>query len=84
MAHPLIEQIQNSLIENVRQHLRYSVKVKFSGGSVVPLYAKHKNLTNDILDLSTNYTRYWKKEYKIESVSIEEIVNKNPHIKIKV
>ncbi len=78
-----IQQIQNALIEDVRNNLRYYVELKWadSVGSI-HFYTKKDQILETALNLSMNYTNYYKKEYKIGQIIIKDIDNKNPHIKI--
>ena len=36
------------------------------------------------LELSSNYTKYWKQKYTIDKIIIKTITNRNPHIKINI
>jgi len=78
----LVQQIQNTLIEDVHNNLSYYVQLKWSNGRSIHLYTKRNKLFETILDLSTNYTNYWKIDYKIDKIIIKEIKSRNPHIKI--
>jgi len=78
-----IQQIQNALIEDVRNNLRYYVELKWADnmGSIY-IYTKKDQILETALKLSMNYTNYYKREYKIGQIIIKDIDNKNPHIKI--
>lgn len=81
----LVQQIQTSLIEDVHNNLRYYVELKWSNkmGSI-HFYTKKDKLFETALKISTNYTKYWKKNYTIDKIIIKEIKNRNPHIKINI
>jgi hypothetical protein len=48
----------------------------------IHFYTKKDQILETALNLSMNYTNYYKKEYKIGQIIIKDIDNKNPHIKI--
>ena len=50
----------------------------------IHIYTKTHKLFQRILNLSKNYTNYYKKEYKTKKIIIKQIINKNPHIKINI
>lgn len=78
-----IQQIQNALIEDVRNNLRYYVELKWADNmGSIHFYTKKHKILETALKLSMNYTNYYKREYKIGQIIIKEIDNKNPHIKI--
>ena len=81
----LVQSIQNILIEEVRNNLTYYVQLKWRNNmGYINIYTKKYNLLKQAVDLSTNHTRYWKKQYEIDNLIIKEIKNNNPHIKINI
>jgi 3'-phosphoadenosine 5'-phosphosulfate (PAPS) 3'-phosphatase len=81
----LVQQIQTTLIEDVRNKLSYYVELKWSNKmGTIHFYTKKHKLIEKVLDLSTNYTNYYKKDHKIEKIIIKEIKSNNPHIKINI
>lgn len=80
----LVQQIQKVLTEDVCNKLHYSIELKWSNNlGSIHIYTKKDKLFEKVLELSTNYTNYWKKTYNVDKIIIKEIKNKNPHIKIK-
>lgn len=79
----LVQQMQTSLTNDVYSKLCYFVELKWSNrmGSI-HFYTKKDKLSEKSLELSTNYTKYWKENYTIDEIIIKEIKNTNPHIKI--
>ena len=68
----LVQQIQNTLIENVHNNLSYYVELKQSNKmGAIHLYTKRNKLFETILKLSTNYSNYQKKDYKIDKIIIK-------------
>ena len=79
----LVQQMQTNLIEDVRNNLSYYIELKWSNNmGSIHIYVKRYKLFETILKLSTNYTNYSKKDYKIDKIIIKEIKSANPHIKI--
>lgn len=78
-----IQHMQNILTHDVHNKVRYSIKLEWDNnmGSIHILTKKHK-LFDKVLELSNNYTSYFKKTYKIKQIIIKEKINRNPHIKI--
>jgi hypothetical protein len=78
-----IQNMQNILIQDVHNKIRYYVKLKWDNnmGSIHILTKKNK-LFDKALELSNNYTKYSKKNYKIKQITIKETTSRNPHIKI--
>lgn len=80
-----LQQIQNTLVEDVWNKSTYYAELKLCNkmeSKSIHLYAKKHKLFETILELSTNYTNYYKKDFIINSVIIKEIKSKNPHIKL--
>lgn len=81
----LVQKIQSILIEKVNNNLSYYVELTWANNmGSIHVYTKKHKLFQRILNLSENYTNYYKKEYKIEKIIIKQIINKNPHIKINI
>jgi len=79
----LVQKIQSILIEKVNNNLSYYIELKWTDNmGSIHIYTKKHKLLQRILNLSENYTNYYKKEYKIQKIIIKQIINKNPHIKI--
>jgi hypothetical protein len=79
-----VKDIQNKLIQEVYDDLRYYVQVLWANnrGSIHVYVRKHR-LMEHILQLASYHTEYNKKEYKIKSIRVKEKINRNPHIKIE-
>jgi hypothetical protein len=73
MKSPSVNNIQNILTQDVNNNLRYFIKLEWDNnmGSIHILTKKHK-LFDIVLELSNNYTSYYKKTYKIKQIIIKE------------
>jgi hypothetical protein len=79
----LVKQIQNTLIDDVDNKLIYYIEIKWQNNVGSTHVLTRKNiLSQKIFDVTSNYTNYYKKEYKVEKIVIHQVINKNPHIKI--
>lgn len=56
----------------------------FKPSATLHIYAKKNNIIETSLTLSKNYSNYYKSQYTIERIFVKEIINKNPHIKVKL
>ncbi len=78
-----ITKIQDKLEADVHAKFWYYVEVKWANdmGSI-HIHTRLRNMFETIDKLSVNYTRYWEREYKPDSITIKDIQNRNPHIKL--
>lgn len=80
---------QFMLEQDVYDKLRYYALIEWQkNNDCVPrsiyIYAKKNNIVETSLTLSKNYSNYYKSQYTIEKIFVKEIINKNPHIKVKL
>jgi len=82
---PRIQEIQNILTQKVKNNLYYFIQVNWDDnmGCINVLVKKHK-LFDKVLELTASYSKYYNREYKIKYITVKEIKNKNPHIKINI
>lgn len=81
--HPLIKGKQIELVDCVNSKIRIFITIKWKNSNKTMNSFILKNMLMDtLLKLQYNYTNYYKSLYEIEMITILEIINRNPHIKI--
>jgi hypothetical protein len=79
----LVQQIQKLLLEEVNKNIYYYIKVEWMNNmGSIHIYTKMHLLNQTIEQISNNYSKYYKKEYKMNNFIIEYKRNKNPHFNI--
>jgi hypothetical protein len=80
-----IQDKQNTLIQLAQSRIRLFVNIQWEHSEKsINSFAIKNNLAETLSSLKLNYSNYYKEEYKIQFVTLKEIVNKNLHFKFKL
>ena len=73
--HPLIQQKQNTLVNQVRNSIYLFVIIKWKNNKTIHVYTKQYLLMNKVLELQSNYSAYYNIPYQIATIVIKESKN---------
>jgi len=80
--HTLIQQKQNTLVNQARNSIHLFVILKWKNNKTIHVYTKQYLLMEKVLELQSSYSTYYNTPYQINTIVIKEYKNTNPHIKI--